>query len=315
MVASVLEIDAAKEAESIARNIEGLVAANSAEGVIVGLSGGMDSAVLATLAVRAVGKEWVGAYYLYDRDSSHNSQAVAKLVADWLGIELKVEDITGAMRKMGIYSPMVMRVTALSGFMNRHLNGRLHRLLWGEPFFIHTLRKGAPGEKKVKRFFFERIVDSVEAAFNARHMYRRQFLEGTSDEQNRLVLGAANRSEWLVGWFVKGEIDDVPLSPLIRLYKTKVFKLAEYLELPAGIRNQAPSPDMMKGITDECALGINYNTLDIILDCIDRGVSDEEIVARGISRKDVRLVRTMNDLSRWKRERECATYPVNETKR
>ncbi|MHC4501017.1 MAG: NAD(+) synthase, partial [Planctomycetota bacterium] len=143
----------------------------------------------------------------------------------------------------------------------------------------------------------------------------RQFLEGKSDEQNRLLLGAANRSEWQVGWFVKGGIDDVPLSPLIGLYKTQVFELAEYLELPAGIRNQAPSPDMMKGITDECALGIDYNTLDTILDCIDQGVSDEEIVARGISRKDVRLVRTMNDLSRWKRERECATYPVHETKR
>lgn len=60
VVASVLEIDAAKEAESITRNIRGLAAANSAEGVIMGLSGGIDSAVLAALAARAVGKEGVG---------------------------------------------------------------------------------------------------------------------------------------------------------------------------------------------------------------------------------------------------------------
>jgi NAD+ synthase len=306
-----LKIDAALEADRISRNIRELLDANSAEGVSIGLSGGIDSAVLATLGVRAVGKERVSAYHLYDRDSSKQSRAKAKFAAEWLGIDLELRDITAVMRRMGIYSPLIMRVTALSSLINRCLDMRLSRFLWGESFFIHTLRKGSFPESRVKRFIYSRTVGPVEAAFNARHRYRRQFLEKESEQKNRLVLGAANRSEWLVGWFVKGGIDDLPLSPLVGLYKTQVLELAEYLEVPAGIRNQKPSPDMMKGVTDESALGISYRTLDIILDCIEHGMSDEEIVAKGISRKDVRLVRTMNKLSAWKREPERVTSGVN----
>jgi NAD+ synthase len=298
-----LTIDAKQEAEKIERHIQELLDANSAKGIVIGLSGGIDSAVLATLAVRAVGRERVYAYYLHDRDSSKDSQARAKLMGDWLGIELKHHNITPAMQKIKIYSPLIMKITALSGFINRYLNAKLHR------FFISTLRKGNFNGNKVKRFFYNRTVGSVEAAFNARHIYRRRFLEQKSQEENRLVLGAANRSEWMVGWFVKGGIDNLPYSPMIGLYKTQVLQLAKYLNLPTQIRNQTPSPDMAKGITDESALGIGYDILDIILDCIDRGMSDQEILSKGVSKKDLCLVRTMNNLSAWKREPENPDLP------
>lgn len=298
-----LTIDAKRETESIERHIQELLDTNSAEGVIIGLSGGIDSAVLATLAVRALRTEWVDAYYLYDRHSSKESQTRAKLIADWLRMELRYHDITPAMQKMKIYSPLIMRMTTLSGFINHCLNTKLHRLFHGELPFISTLRKDGSNSNN-KSFFYNLTVGPIEAAFNARHIYRRKFLEQKAQEKNWLVLGAANRSESAVGWFVKDGIDDLPFSPIIGLYKTQVLQLAKYLGLPSKIRSQAPSPDMLKGITDESALGLSYDTLDIILHCIDRGISDEQILSSGVSSEDLRLVQIMNSLSAWKREPE-----------
>jgi NAD+ synthase len=298
---SLLAIDARREAAEIERHIRELLDVNAAEGVVMGLSGGLDSAVVATSAVRALGNKNVCAYYLHDRDSPRDSRAKANLIADWLGIELEHRDITAAMRKMGIYRPLIMRITFFSGFVNRQLNTKLHRLLFREPSFISTLRQGNLKANGIRRFFHERTLGAIEAAFNARHIYRRQFLEQKSKEKNRLVLGAANRSELMVGWFVKGGVDDVPFSPIIGMYKTQVTQLAKYVNLPSRIQNQAPSPDMIRGITDESALGISYGTLDIILYCTERGMSEQEIAAKGISKKDVRLVHAMNNLSAWKR--------------
>ena len=127
------------------------------------------------------------------------------------------------------------------------------------------------------------------------------FWKKRQSRNNFLLIGAANRSELMTGWFVKGGIDDLPFSPLVVLFKTQIYRLAEHLGLPQQICQQKPSPDMMKGITDEGAMGIRYEVLDIILYCIDNGLTDEQIIAKGINAKDLHLVRTLNKLSQWKR--------------
>jgi NAD+ synthase len=292
------------DAESECRKIEGcireLFRSRSAGGILIGLSGGVDSAVLAALAVRAVGKEAVFAYYLYDRDSSRQSKANAEMLAGQLGIKLESEEITTAMRQMGIYSPVAMKLVSLSGVVNLLLN----RIMGREKWFIYTLQKDKYKSNRVKSFLYRATIGAVEDAFNARHIYRRQFLEKKAKQDNLLLIGAAIRSELMTGWFVKGGIDDLPFSPLTALFKTQIYRLAEYLALPEQIRNQRPSPDMMKGITDETAMGIRYQRLDIILYCIDNGLTDEQIFAEGISARELQLVRTLNRLSQWKRTPE-----------
>lgn len=296
----VLAIDARSECTKIERYIRELFKSKGSKSTVIGLSGGIDSAVLASLAVRAVGADKVYGYHLYDRDSSKESKAKAKLISEWLGIELRYEDITPVMQKMKIYSPLIMRVLSFSGF----INSRLNRLLRRGDAFLFTLSRGNFGNNRIKRFLYNRTIGQIEAAFNVRHIYRRQFLEEKSKEENCLILGAANRSEFLTGWFVKGGIDDLPYSPIIGFYKTQVLELARYLGLPREIQLQIPSPDMAKGVTDEDAMGIKYKTLDIILHCIEGGMPDEEIISRGIRREDLRLVSTMNNLSEWKRNPE-----------
>lgn len=305
-----LKIDASRAAEKIQKYIQNLVQKHSVRGVLIGLSGGLDSAVLATLAVRALGSDFVHVAYLYDRDSEKQSEHRARLVADGLGLDLEVRSIEPMLRENHIYAPLIMRITPLSRFVNRYLLNGLFRLLCAETPFLLTLRRDGFGRHKFRKLIYNSGIRHIEAGFNARHVCRRQILERRAKEHNLLLLGAANRSEYLLGWFVKGGIDDLPLSPLLGLYKTQVRQLAAHLGVPSEVRNQVPSPDMMKGISDESALGMSYAKIDLILDCTDRGLPEREIFALGVTRRETSHVREMNRLSAWKRASEHAEPPV-----
>ncbi|MHC4572106.1 MAG: NAD(+) synthase [Planctomycetota bacterium] len=298
---ALLAIDTKRVAESIEGYIQRLLDTNSAEGVIIGLSGGIDSAVLTALAVRALGAERVYVYHLYDRDSERDSRRNAQLIADWLGIKFKLHNIDPTMHKRRIYTPVIMRIIALSGSINRWLTTKLHRIFHGESPFMSSLRKDSFNGNKLKKFLYNNTIRHIEESFNARHIYRRRFLEKRAEEHNWLVLGAANRSECMVGWFVKGGIDDMLFSPLNHLYKTQVRQLATYLGVPSEIRHQIPSPDMLKGIDDEVAIGIDYATLDIILHGLDNNLSDKQITSLGATTEQVSHVQRMHKLSAWKR--------------
>lgn len=308
---ALLEIDESRVADAIEKHIRDLLDQCSARGILIGLSGGLDSAVLATLAVRAVGKELVHVSYLYDRDSEKESEQKAGLTADWLGLELEVQNIEPEMHRRRIHGPQIMRLGGFCGSVGRRIAHNWYRLMFAESPFVSTLRQGKFNGHTLKESIFDHTVRHIEDGFNARHVYRREILEKRAKDKNWLLLGAANRSEFLVGWFVQGGIDDLPLSPLMGLYKTQVRQLAVYLKIPLEIRNQIPSPDMMRGITDEFTMGISYSKIDIILDSMERGLSDEEMIAAGVTRKEISLVHEMNRLSVWKRESEHDQPPVD----
>jgi NAD+ synthase len=307
-----LSIDEDRALEALQTYIREACAELSVSSVLLGLSGGIDSAVLSAVAVRALGKNNVHVAYIYDRDSGEELGRNAGLVADWLGLDVEKIGIDPSMHEKGIYEPVVMRITSVSGTFNRVLHG-LYRLLGGEPPFITSLRQGDPTtlSPEERNKGYEYTAGFPETAFNVRHIFRREILELRASAENRLLLGAANRTEWMTGWFVKGGIDDVPIQPLKGLYKTQVRQLAEFLNVPLAVRSQAPSPDMMKGITDEFALGMSYNKIDLALDHIEGGVSLDDIRAAGITEKEVARVRRMKSLSRWKRADGDLPPPVD----
>lgn len=220
-----LAIDAKRTTDNIVEYIKGLVDANSAQGVIVGLSGGIDSAVLAALAVRALGKERVHVYYLYDRDSCAQSRHRAELLAKWLDLDLQTADIEPAMCQRQVYAPLIMRIIALAGHANRFMTKVYH-------------------------------------------------------------------------------IDDMFYSPLLGLYKTQVRQLAAFLGVPSEVLNQPASPDMIKGITDESAIDISYRALDVILDGLERALPEQQMLAAGVTERQISHVRKMKQLSAWKRPSE-----------
>ncbi len=311
---SFLSIDAADTAARIEVYLSRLVEENRADGILLGLSGGIDSAVLAALAVRAVGPEKVHAAFLYDRDSEKSSEYKARLVAEFLGIKLEVQDISPNMRRQGVYSPLIMRLVTWSRRFNRMIQ-HFYCLMFRENPFMSTLKEGC-GELEqnpVKRLVYNLTVRHFENGFYERHRYRREVLEQRAKRENLLLIGAANRSEALVGWFVKDGIDDLYYQPMIGLYKTQVWQLADYLALPVEVRNQIPSPDMMLGITDEFGIGVPYRTLDIIFHGLELGMDEEQITAMGPTYDQIRLALELNRLSAWKRESPHAEPPVGST--
>ena len=98
--------------------------------------------------------------------------------------------------------------------------------------------------------------------------------------ENRLVVGAGNKSEYKIGYFVKHGCDDATdIMPLLNLYKTQVRELACYLNIPARIIEKPPSPDVMPGLADdEEVLRISYEKMDLILLALEKGWKLADIV-------------------------------------
>lgn len=309
--AQTLKIDEPRAIEQIAANLRGLLGPEYPGSLLLGLSGGLDSAVLSTLVVRNLGPDVLHVCFLRERDSESDSQRKARLMAEWLGLDLEVEDVSQAIRDRGLYSPFIMRVIGLSRFANRHIIHRLHHFVAGETPFMTTLRQAKFEGEPIRRFVHNLTTRKVEAAFNGRQLYRREALEEKARQRRALVIGAANRSEVLTGWFVKDGVDDFPHSPLAGLYKTQVFQLARHLNLPDEIIAQAPSPDMMRGVTDEVALGLDYDRIDLVLDAMERDAPDAELLAAGLTQRQIDMVREMNRRSDWKRNPHFPAPPAD----
>ncbi len=98
-----------------------------------------------------------------------------------------------------------------------------------------------------------------------------------SNSLGYMVIGTSNRTEWLTGYFTKYGDGGVDLMPLADLYKNQIRQLAIHLDIPENIVEKAPSGGLWPGQTDEGELGIDYDTLDLILSGMDEEMSEEEI--------------------------------------
>lgn len=309
---TLLKINGERTIEIIRTYLNNLLERYSTRGFLMGLSGGIDSAVLATLAVGAAGSEAVYAAYIFDRDNENESVTNARRVAEKLGIKLQETNFEPILNQMGIYASSPMQIARGSRTINRLLHW-VCRLVLGEHPFMTSLQIGSGelNENDFRRRFFKIVCQDVESSFNLRHQQRRIILEKQANETNLLLLGAANRTEWLTGWFVKGGIDDLPIQPLKGLYKTQVRQLASCLEVPENIIRQSPSPDMMKGISDELAIGMRYHQLDLALDYLEGGIPDQDIKKMGITMKMIERVQEIKRLSSWKRTPGSEPTPVD----
>ena len=104
-----------------------------------------------------------------------------------------------------------------------------------------------------------------------------------------MVIGTSNRTEWLTGYFTKYGDGGVDLMPLADLYKNQIRQLAVHLDIPESIIEKAPSGGLWPGQTDEGELGLDYDTLDLILSGMEGGMSEDEIAVE--LNVDIALVR------------------------
>jgi NAD+ synthase len=274
---SAFAIDAERYASLIASFIADAMTDLFREGVLVPISGGLDSSVVASLAVRAVGKEAVTGLLLPEKQGNPEAEHYAHRIAESLGIEAHTIDISKALKSLGAYD------FALSQIPGRRLKAALVRA-FKRGNQILEINRGTAGKlarKGAASFFIKQRVRLV-----ASYKY--------AEERNLLVCGSAHKSEDLVGLYVKFGVDDVAdVMPLKRLYRTQILQLGEYLGLPAEILERSPNPDVIPGVTDKYRdlLGLESAKVDLILLGIERGLYSAEIAGQtGVPIEDVATI-------------------------
>jgi NAD+ synthase len=91
--------------------------------------------------------------------------------------------------------------------------------------------------------------------------------------------------------------------PILNLYKTQVRQLARFLDIPSGIIEKPPSPDIIPGIIDEEAIGIPYEKLDLILLALENGWEKSDIAKfLGVNAEEVAYVNSLAEKSEHMRK-------------
>jgi NAD+ synthase len=118
--------------------------------------------------------------------------------------------------------------------------------------------------------------------------------------RNYLVLGCCNKTEKLVGYFVKYGDSGSDIDPIADLYKTQVRELAEYICVPKEIVEKKPAPDLMPGMTDEFALQMPYEKIDIILYGLENELDEDEIIKEAsVTKKDLEYIKILMKLAHY----------------
>ncbi len=267
--ASVLALDLEAEADRIAAWMrESLSQRLRRRGLVIAMSGGIDSSVCAALAVRAVGASKVFGLLLPERDSSGNSTRRGRLLAEHLGIEHELHDIAPALEAIGCYRE---RDSAIRKVFADYGEGWANKIViaggleGGINYFKLVVRdpQGTLHEARLPLREYLQIV----AATNHKQRLRKTLEYYHADRLNFAVIGTPNRLEYDQGFFVKNGDGSADLKPIAHLYKTQVYAMARHLGLPDDICSAVPTTDtysLPQG-QDEFYFALPYAQMDLAL--------------------------------------------------
>jgi len=295
--ANALSLDCAAAAREIENAIQRIVARDlKRQGVVLGVSGGIDSSVCAALAVRALGPERVLAILMPEKESSPDSTRRGRLLCESLGVEPILETITAPLTALGCYERRdgaIRRLFPEYGPGWKQKIGLAAGLLDADRVNYFTITVESPeGERQTSRMPVDVYLEVV-AATNLKQRVRKTVEYTHADRLNYAVLGTPNRLEYELGFFVRGGDGLADLKPIAHLYKSQVYQMAAWLGLPEEIQNQAPSTDTytLPQSQEEFYYAIPYDKLDLALCAFGRGVPEEEAAkALNLSVEQVRRV-------------------------
>lgn len=255
------------ESERIIKFIKEYVKQSGRKGIVLGLSGGLDSAVVAVLAKRALDGNNIHCYYLPMIDEKGNFDK------DHIENLCKRYDLTYRTKEI---------MMDVEGIVDDSLNG-ITRVAYG----------------------------------NIKARIRMAILYQYANRINCLVVGTTNKSEWMIGYFTKHGDGGADLKPIQHLYKTQVYDLAKYLDIPNEIVDKPPTAGLWDGQTDECELGMSYSYLDEILQFIEKHQliekEDSNYTTEGLDIKKEDIDRVIDMINKSKHKRKLpAMMEVND---
>lgn len=265
----VLELDLEREAQRIATRVRDATAhVLRKRGLVVAISGGIDSSCCAALAVRALGPDRVFALILPERDSSSDSAARAGVLVEHLGIRAVTRDIAPTLEAIGCYAERDAAVRrALPAYaddwrfkivIDGGVEGRINVFK-----LVAEAPDGAAHECVLGLSEYLQIV----AATNFKQRIRKTLEYYHADRLNYAVVGTPNHLEYDQGFFVKNGDGSADIKPIAHLYKTQVYAMARYLGLPERVCDVVPTTDtysLAQG-QDEFYFALPYRQMDLAL--------------------------------------------------
>lgn len=252
-------------------------------GVVVGLSGGIDSSVVASLCARAFGKDKVLGIFMPERHSSGDSLRLGRSVAAQLGIDTILEDIGPALEAVGAYR---RQIEAIQTVVPQYGDGWkcklvLASVLESNGLNITRLTVQDPEGKTDTVRLSPAAYLQIVAATNYKQRLRKMTEYYHADRLNYAVAGTPNRLEHDQGFFVKQGDGIADLMPIVHLYKTQVYQLAEYLGVDEEVRRRPPTTDTfsMAQSQEEFYFALPYHLMDLCLYGLNHGISADEVAA------------------------------------
>ena len=263
---------------------------------MVAVSGGVDSACVAALGVRALGPERVFALLLPERDSSPQSLAYGKALCEKLRIGYEVKDVAPILDAAGCYQARNEAVREIVPGFRPEMPWKI--VLASDPlssdalhFFKLVVRIGSGDERQYR--LPPRTYLQIVAATNFKQRTRKMLEYYHADRLNYAVAGTPNRLEYDQGFFVKLGDGAADVKPIAGLYKTQIFALARHLGVIEEILRREPTTDTysLEQSQEDFYYSLHYSKLDLVLWAKNHGVSAESVAAElGYTPEQVRRV-------------------------
>ena len=275
-----LRIDPASAADQIAAAVRRqLLKDLRRRGVVLGLSGGVDSSVVAALCVRAVGPNKVLGILMPEQDNDPDSLRLGREVAGRLRIEHVVEDITPILAGAGCYRRRDEFIRRLFPHYGPGYRSKIvaRKAQAGGYNMSYLVVRAPDGREEQARMPLD-VYLGIVAATSMKQRTRKQIEYYHADRLNYAVAGTPNRLEYDQGFFVKNGDGSADIKPIAHLYKSQVYQLAEYLDVPEEIRRRPPTTDTysLAQTQEEFYFGIPLHKLDYCIYALDHGVPPAE---------------------------------------
>ncbi len=304
-----LKLDCQKEAEKICAVIrETVLKRFKKKGIVVGLSGGIDSSTVAAVSARALGEDRVLGLLMPERHSSEDTLALSSGLAKHLGIEAIHEDISGILDSTRCYQRQEQAVRLVipqygPGWKFKIV---LPSVVDTDQFRLFSIVAQSPAGERIETRLTLDAYLGIVAATNFKQRTRKMLEYYHADRLNYAVAGTPNLLEYDQGFFVKLGDGAADIKPIAHLYKSQVYQMAEYLGVPREIRSRPPTTDTysMPQSQEEFYFSLPYDKMDLVLFGKNNGYSAEQI-APAVGLKPGQVERVFKDIEG---KRKVATY-------
>jgi NAD+ synthase len=259
------------------------------EGAVIGVSGGVDSAVVLTLAVQALGSENVYGLILPESESASSSAKFADKLCKKLNVKFEVAPITPVLESLGIYRKKISLIQEIFPEYNSSIHttklslppGLSSHGIMNIPLLSIYKDNDAIYTERLSAKQYLTLISLQNVKQRARMVIEYSYAE----KMNYAVCGTTNKTEYLTGFYVKYGDGGVDLEPIADCYKFQVYTLAVSLGIDKEIIERTPSPDTWSQLASDQDLYLRmpYEILDQIL------YADEHNISMNILQKNIGL--------------------------